>query len=126
MQLGKISQIYYEIFGSPNEIEPKLHLIKANITLKAKFELHKLALELEKVLKFVQEEHSALTKKYGAFDDKINQYIITDLKTFNEEFNKVIETEVTINVNPISIDLFEGVQGVDYCPQFFNLLLELN
>ena len=126
MQLGKISQIYYEIFGSPYDIEPKLHLIKANVTLKAKFELHKLGIELEKVLKFVQEEHSALTKKYGAFDEKTNQYVIADKKTFEEEFTKVMETEVTIVVNPISIDLFEGVQGVDYCPQFFNLLLEFN
>lgn len=126
MQLGKISQIYYEIFGSPNDLEQKGNLIKANITLKAKFELHKLGIELEKVLKFVQDEHKALTEKYGAFDDTMRHYIVGDKEKFNNEFMKVMETEVTINVNPISIDLFEGVQGVNYCPQFFNLLLELN
>ena len=124
MQLGKISQIYYEIFGSPNDIQPKLHLINANISLKAKFELHKLAVELDKVLDFLRKEHKELEKKYAINENSTNEQF--DIKAYEVEFNKIMETEVTIFVNPLSIDLFEGVQGVDYCPQFFNLLLEFN
>ena len=126
MQLGRISTIHYEIFGSNYDIVSNNPLIKGNITLKAKFELHKLGIELEKVLKFLQEEHFNLRKKLGAFNEETNEYIISDKNKFEEEFSKVLETEVSIMVNGISIDLFENVQGVDYCPQFFNLLLELN
>lgn len=126
MQLGRISTIHYEIFGNPYSVTSTNPLIKANITLKAKFELHKLGIELEKVLKFLQDEHLNLRKKLGTFNEQTNEYIISDKNKFEEEVYKIMETEVTIMVNDISIELFENVQGVDYCPQFFNLLLEIN
>ena len=72
--------------------------------------------DMEEVRKKLVEKYAAKDKK-GNFIEKNGQYDIKDIKGFNKEFQPILDQEVEIKYDGITLEELEKITGEQECPE---------
>jgi len=94
-----------------NSHEAVKKLLNTELPVRAAFRLSNLAKATVDLIERIEETRMELVKKYGKEDAKGNFNVEAEkVEEFYKEFNEFLQEEVTLTLEPLNIDLIEGVK----------------
>jgi len=96
----------------PRMVEALVSLSKRDFKAKTAYRISKITKKILKEFEIFNEQRMKLIEKYGLKDDKgklitkDGHYQFEDMEAFNAEIKELLETEIQINVETLSIEDF--------------------
>lgn len=96
----------------PKMVEALVSLSKRDYKAKTAYRISKISKKIFKEFEIFNEERMKLIKKYGLKDDdgelitKDGHYQFEDKEAFDGEIKELLDTEIQVNIEPLSIEEF--------------------